>query len=691
MKIKETNFIEGSYQSEIKLIDGNKYLVKTNFNQITGEQDPKYCYYLEVLGARFYQYFATDYIMPETLFVTSKNEETNIASTWIDDFIPYKETAPSIIDGKVMLEDKEIEGYISQLVVTQFINDADGVGFVNAGFVAQKDSKTYKNAKIDPGKSFSFLNTDNIKLGFVAHFTRLIADDGRIFHGQIPLEFLKMNEPTKLDDRFSLISNVINLYYPEFDSRDLLIGEMTYAEISKHPELYHQMAKTITSIIKLTDEDLLYLIHDGMPKDIDGEDLFEIKTTIFNTLKERQKVMHQLYKEEVQYIDPSYIDPPFIENPLLSDDVLEIVISESRKNLLNAYDHATKLSEEALNLFDLLLKRTDLYNDDILLKKLFEAIEEEDYVLVYTRLSKNEDQLKLIINNIISLETEQGIIHTCALMRAKDNESPEIIQLLLRFGADPENQIDQFGRIYDISKKLPLLNSAYAALEAKSNEPNQELYIPNSLEASNENPLILPLFAAKELIESPNIKYFAEEVLHLPKIPLPEFTQDNNFWIASHYALNNIASFAMGTFSSPTNFYAQSFDTLRYGVKLYCTEHHLPLFMPSFDNILLNSVLSNMYFYNNNREFHIPSPAAITISLATDAVLLYNSIMHNHFKSSNIMEKMVSIKTASSIMNHITVADYMVKTAVAIAEEAIVDPVMSYFSGETHAHYSEYN
>jgi hypothetical protein len=687
MKEKEKNFIEGSYKSEIKIIDGNKYLVKTNFNQITEEYDPKYFYYLEALGARFYQHFATDYIMPETFFVDDEEGETNIASTWIDNFIPYKETTPSIKDGKIMLGDKEIEGYISAAITAQFINDQDFIGLTNAGFVAQKDSKTYKNVKIDPGKSFSFLNIDNLKLGFVAHFTRLIADDGRRFHAQIPLDFLKMNEPNKLDERFLLISEVINLYYPEFDSRDLLIGEITYAEISKHPKLYHQMAETITSIIKLTDEDLLHLIHDGMPEDIDGEDLFEIKTIIFNTLKERQKVMHQLYKEEVKYIDSSYIDPPFIENPLLSDDVLETLISESRKNLLNAYNHASELSEEASKLLDLLIKETGLYNDEILLKKLFEVIEDEDFVSVHILLSNNQDQLKPIINNIISLKTEQGIIHTCALMRSKDNESPEIIQLLLKFGADPENQADQFGRIYDISEKLPLLYSAYSALEAESKSSNQELYIPDSLEASNENSLILPLFAAKELIESPNLKYFAKEVLHLPEISLPEFMQNNNFWIASHYALNNIASFAMVTFSNPSNFYAQSFDTLRYGVKLYCIDHRIPLFMPSFDNILLNSVLSNMHLYNNNREFHIPSPAAITFSLATDAVLLYNSIMHNHFRSSNALEGMMSIKKASLIMNGIAITDYMVKTSVAIVEETIVDPLISYFSGETYSDY----
>ena len=145
--MKEKNFIEGSYKSEIKIIDGNKYLVKTNFNQITEEYDPKYFYYLEVLGARFYQHSATDYIIPETFFVDDEEGETNIASTWIDDFIPYKETTPSIIDGKVMLEHKEIEGYISAAIAAQFINDQDFIGLANAGFVEQKDSKTYKNVK----------------------------------------------------------------------------------------------------------------------------------------------------------------------------------------------------------------------------------------------------------------------------------------------------------------------------------------------------------------------------------------------------------------------------------------------------------------------------------------------------------------------------------------------------------------
>lgn len=272
-----------------------RYLIKsTNINLR---------YYLEALGARFYKFFASNSVMAKTKLISLKDNNIKVGSFWIDDFTPYKDNIPYIKDDKIVInisdQEKEINGYISMLITSRFIDDQDVIGLgVNAGY----DKRTYQNIKIDPGKSFGFLNLYDAKLSIAAHFTKIIINDGMRFHGYIPLGFLEMNNPSKLDSRFIKTSSFIRYYYPKFDTRDLLMGEITYNSVSQNQNLYNQMAISVEKIASMTKEELSLLIGHYMPTKINGEYLGKIKKKLFKQLLKRQIVMQQLYAKEIEYI-----------------------------------------------------------------------------------------------------------------------------------------------------------------------------------------------------------------------------------------------------------------------------------------------------------------------------------------------------------------------------------------------------
>jgi hypothetical protein len=275
---------------------------------------------VEVTGARFYNRFAGKLgnITAKTrLFETGGQKHTG--SRMFDNYQHYynadKTITPKITeDGRVSSGDKEIKGYIATLVTAKFLHDWDAVGYgPNSGILNQKldrenERNLYPNAKIDPGNSLSFIPRDSdyedtsVALGISTNLKNNISKHPNTFHTNPALDFIDPNDVSKLRPELGAIKTAIETIYPGFDNRDLLMGEMTYKEISAHPKPYKQMAKTIEAIVKTSDEELQHLIYSNIPEQINGMPVKETQEQIFKQLKTRRDLMAKLYAPEVEYM-----------------------------------------------------------------------------------------------------------------------------------------------------------------------------------------------------------------------------------------------------------------------------------------------------------------------------------------------------------------------------------------------------
>jgi hypothetical protein len=269
----------------------------------------------EISGARFYANFSHGVEVAKTRIVKRTNGQIEIGSRWIDGFSTYYSSGdiPELIDGKVITASNnfEIKGYIPMLVTAKFIQDFDCIGwgsnarYLNTPKTRVNGSKVYTNAKIDPGRAFGFLDnedkegTSDISLGVLYHVQQKMA--GKDFHTHLPLDFIDPDNPLKLRSDLGSIKLAIEYYYPNFDTRDLLMGEMTYAEISNHPKTYNQMAKSVDLIASSSEDDLKDLI-DLVPNYLNQEDLTKYKEEMLAQLITRRNIMRKLYAQEIEYM-----------------------------------------------------------------------------------------------------------------------------------------------------------------------------------------------------------------------------------------------------------------------------------------------------------------------------------------------------------------------------------------------------
>lgn len=683
-----------------------KYLIKST--EINSN------YYLETLGARFYRFFSSDSIVAKTQLINLDNSNVRVGSSWIDDFTPYKDNTPYIKNNKIVInienQEKEIAGYISALITARFIDDQDVVGLgVNAGY----NRYTYQNIKIDPGRSFGFMNLDDSKLSIAAYFTKKIVEDGMKFHGYVPLGFLEINNPLNLDQRFVQTSTFIDYYYPEYDTRDLLIGEITYNEILEKQSLYNQMASTIEKLVTMTKEELSLLIGYHMPKKVNGEYLGKVKKKIFKQLLERQKVMQQLYAKEIEYMKL------YRANPFLRFNKLKILaqsninyITTLKRPLINNGD-AIKIKDKLNNNWHLALQTKGICPiialDPSLIKSLemrkaavlqypslIRAIETDDLRLVQVMLQSYPHLIKSI-NYIEDVERNGVSIYTSALMRTNYiNNKLEIAKLLLEYGANPREQIDDLDRVYDISDKVPhvialekkivseVIDSVIQRISPQLLDQNSLDYCLSKLELDGVSaPAIFSLFLAKEIIESPNIRYFAENILYLPKISLPEFSQSEEFWVGAHYTICYTASALMGVKLTLNGIISQAVDSSYYGVNLYLTKNNLANLFLFSDTAIVGKLIYYIQLYNLEKPHQEFSFMGAVISGSINMVMLYNIVANKpYFRNSNLKENMEITKNVFGFIKQATLIDYVIKSTFRIIEDEIINPVVDYFVGE---------
>lgn len=346
----------GDHEAYIATNSQSKYYVKTNYNPHSKISDPQFSYYLEVLAARFYSFAATKTITAETTFFVRGDGSINLASKWVENFVPYAISGLPYISGnkivvKIEGEEKEVHGYLEMLLVAKWINNYDCIGKgVNAGYIIAEDGEVY-NVKIDPGGAFSFVNNQlfNVIFGPVLHINQKMVKkylevhrDDPDFYTDIPLEMLDNYNPLHLNDRFIEINLILNNYYQDIDTRDLLIDNLRYQDIIKSPYLRNILASTVYKIITTTDFELRFLVYEDMPNIINAEDIDSVKESVLNAMILRREKIFQLYQEEVEfYYSSESISirlQPEILSPLISAEEARDTALKSKKILESLID-----------------------------------------------------------------------------------------------------------------------------------------------------------------------------------------------------------------------------------------------------------------------------------------------------------------------------------------------------------------
>ena len=388
----------------------------------------------ELAGAVFYAHFSGEQgtQTAKTRLVADQGQKIRTGSRWLDDFTTYHaaQKLPNIVDGKVTLEDGEVKGYIPMLVVAKFIQDFDCIGSsANAGYlktprIREDGSKLYTNVKIDPGRSFGFLdqsqaNLSDISIGVVSHLTRKMADEK--FHTTIPLDFIDPDSPTSLRPELDGLKLAIENAYPNLDPRDLLLGEMTYAEIAANPKTYHQMAKTIAAIVNAGDEELRNLI-ELVPSSINGEEVSEFKEQLFQQMLVRREMMHKLYPHEVEYMELYH--QANLDGKQVGFE--ELKAQAARRVKRKAAPEVSMPLSETL--------KVDV--QDATSELLIAAIAHGNQALAESLLTKSPD-----LNNISTLNPTK--IEQTALTMAINSDSLEFTQIILEKTGDIDSKIER--------------------------------------------------------------------------------------------------------------------------------------------------------------------------------------------------------------------------------------------------------
>lgn len=307
--------LTGEHEGFIANNEANKYFVKTNYIPRSDSYDSQMSYYLEVLAARFYKYFSSLSITADTSFFVREDGTTNVASRWIDNFTPYAEVGLPYISGdKVVIlingEEREVYGYIEMLLTSRFIGNYDCIGKgVNAGYVIDESGRVI-NVKIDPGGSFPFVDNKlfNAIFGPVLNLNQKMCKkylsehrDAPDFEASIPLEMIDFSHPLMLDSDFVQINAFLYYYFPDFDTRDLLLANIRYRDIFNSPVLYQELSEIIYKIVTIGENTLKSLIYEDMPESINGENLLEIKNSLYEAMKIRRTSIYKLYQEAFKF------------------------------------------------------------------------------------------------------------------------------------------------------------------------------------------------------------------------------------------------------------------------------------------------------------------------------------------------------------------------------------------------------
>ncbi len=274
-----------------------------------------------------------------------------------------------------------------------------------------------------------------------------------------------------------------------------------------------------------------------------------------------------------------------------------------------------------------------------------------------------------------------------------------------------------------------LLNNDFTASDFTSTaKPNTKTNQGNTF---NLQTLTISSFAVKEMIESAAmLKYFTYEVLgvqyiipkKLQEIELPEFTKQNYFWVAMHYAAGAIGAFTLPTsditlitkiatpiasasvyraklaiydtltqqkqiamqsgedkpIDNPSEFLEKcGLDIAAYSALSLISSGTnkvmigMPLSIAAYD-ILISATLGGIQCYSayQKTENVLPKTALENIlpSIA-DATILYTTTKNMHFDFSNVFTSMIGIKQGLAVVSAVAATDKMIKLLLSVSKE----------------------
>jgi len=273
--------------------------------------------------------------------------------------------------------------------------------------------------------------------------------------------------------------------------------------------------------------------------------------------------------------------------------------------------------------------------------------------------------------------------------------------------------------------------------------PGQKLLL-NSPEPNkaNQQDIMLASFTIKEAIESaPMIKYFLEEILHLPSIELPELLNNNYLWIGMHCVVCNIGMYSMLGRVDPvsplmlSSSYANRILTYEYlfeqrQERLQNTEDksiNNPLefiekcgpdivsqvalvvmnnglyIAPTIYDVTISVTVGGMQCYQQYKQAGNPIPTkeqSITQVIApyvADTVVAASTVYalhkNNPLDTASMFGQLMAIKQGFVVMSSVVMTDYITKLSVATYEELypenitnIAGDIYDYFTkGETYS------
>ncbi|MCT4635269.1 MAG: tetratricopeptide repeat protein [Rickettsiales bacterium] len=261
---------------------------------------------------------------------------------------------------------------------------------------------------------------------------------------------------------------------------------------------------------------------------------------------------------------------------------------------------------------------------------------------------------------------------------------------------------------------------------------------PEYKKINQQNIKLLTSFALKEAIEAaPLIKYFLEEMLHLPSIELPKILSNNYLWIVMHYAVCNIDTFSvLGSFKltsslTPSLYYANKILIYEYisdsrqehfqntenksisspmdfiekcgpdilSQTLIVVTNNGILFTPTIYDITISAAVGGMQCYQQYKQqtenqMKEQSFAQITITFIADAAAGISTgcalLQSNPIDITSLLGQMMLIKQSFVVMSSVVITDYMTKLVLATYEELVpenitqfLDETYKYFLGES--------
>ncbi len=619
--------------------------------------------------------------------IENKESKFFIASKWIENYISYFDASslPYIEYSSVKLQYNEaiyqVSGYISILVTARFIEDSDAIGLGhNAGFIiTSEEAKLAQTVKIDPGKSFSFLSLSGTVFSTAAHFINLVKEHEICFSTFLPLDYIDPYNPRQIISGLSKINIFMQLYYPDFDARDLLIGQMKYADIRKSDSLYLEFCQTLNKISALSEKEILQLVYSETPDSLN----FGFQEIIAIKLKERQETLKRIYAVDLKFYQL------YQQNPSINFNQLYKIAEQQTK--ISVPDPGFILDEKELELID--TKFFELLSPHIMeipdLQKKLEAraaLTEDAYEFISILEFKNTRFIKILLENSELLRTSLKYLHewTSEDLSLKRNKAyinplleketkindPELTSILIRYGTIPNNElIQENSLISNVYYVHDILYSLIDDISSNSNSNEVATFSDISEPFFKDSSLIFPLFVAQKLLETPNINHFFKEVLHISNVRIPDLSQNIGLWSLTHMSISFAAANILGIELSLDNIISISSMSIKYATSIYFYQSTPVKLISLYSGEgIINNVLFNLELYKQNKPNIQPTKLGYLVAGITNFASFCYSIYKAPLKDKNIFEKFLFIQ---KFIQHAVLADYTIKTFVgAIEDEA---------------------